>query len=349
MPASAVRRNPARPVRAALPAARRIVRTSRAIRSRSLPGVARMYGDIAYFRLGSVRRVLRAAIPAYVREVLIAQRASFTMSSLRDQPPTRSSALGLFTSRGELHARQRRLMQPVFRKSRIEAYAAPHGGPVAPHARPSGESGADDRRRRRNDEADHAHRRAKTLFEHDIEDDTQRGVAQHRSPGARVLHPAVVAVPAASRSTLPLPLHAARSSRRCATSTTVIYRMIERRQAPSGGASDDLLSLLMQAKDDETHVHMTEKQLRDEVLTLLIAGHETTANVLALDPFISWRSDPTADRAAARGGAVGAGGRATLRAAADIDRLPIRGRVMHGGPAALSAGLVHRPRRRWRT
>jgi cytochrome P450 len=59
----------------------------------------------------------------------------------------------------------------------------------------------------------------------------------------------------------------------------VVYRMIERRRAdPAGG--NDLLSLLVQAKDDETQAQMTEKQLRDEVFSLLMAGHETTANAL---------------------------------------------------------------------
>ena len=87
-----------------------------------LTGVADKYGDIANFRLGGID-VFFVRHPDYVREVLITQRASFTMTALR----ARINAVvgeGLFTSRGELHARQKRLMLPVFRKSRIEAYAA---------------------------------------------------------------------------------------------------------------------------------------------------------------------------------------------------------------------------------
>ena len=86
-----------------------------------LTGVAEQYGDIASFRLGGID-VIFLRHPDYIREVLITHRTSFTMSPLR----AKLNAVvgeGLFTSRGELHARQRRLIQPVFRKSRIEAYA----------------------------------------------------------------------------------------------------------------------------------------------------------------------------------------------------------------------------------
>src|SRR5882672_1553744 len=88
-----------------------------------LTRVAGTYGDIAYFRLGSVK-VFFVSHPDLVREVLITQRASFKLSPLRERlRPVVGD--GLFTSSGQLHAQQRRLMQPVFRKSRIEAYAAP--------------------------------------------------------------------------------------------------------------------------------------------------------------------------------------------------------------------------------
>ena len=60
----------------------------------------------------------------------------------------------------------------------------------------------------------------------------------------------------------------------------VIYGLIEeRRKAP--GDHGDLLSLLMEAQDADTGERMMDKQLHDEVLTLFIAGHETTANLLA--------------------------------------------------------------------
>src|SRR5512147_1576963 len=86
-----------------------------------LSGVARRYGDIAFFQLGDVP-VYFVSRPEYVWEVLVTQRAKFEISTMRQRlEPVLGK--GLLTSRGELHARQRRLMQPVFRKSRIDSYA----------------------------------------------------------------------------------------------------------------------------------------------------------------------------------------------------------------------------------
>lgn len=60
----------------------------------------------------------------------------------------------------------------------------------------------------------------------------------------------------------------------------VVYNLInERRQ--SGEDTGDLLSMLVFARDEETGESMSEKQLRDEVMTIFLAGHETTANALS--------------------------------------------------------------------
>lgn len=56
---------------------------------------------------------------------------------------------------------------------------------------------------------------------------------------------------------------------------------IIRARRESGGSSEDLLGLLMAARDEETGETMTDRQLRDEVITFLLAGHETTANALS--------------------------------------------------------------------
>ncbi|MGD1096290.1 MAG: cytochrome P450 [Bryobacteraceae bacterium] len=58
-----------------------------------------------------------------------------------------------------------------------------------------------------------------------------------------------------------------------------IYRMIAEHRA-SGRDSGDLLSMLLLAHDEETHGQMTDQQVRDEAMTLFLAGHETTANAL---------------------------------------------------------------------
>lgn len=62
----------------------------------------------------------------------------------------------------------------------------------------------------------------------------------------------------------------------------LIGRIIrDRRAAPEGDARFDLLTLLMRAKDDETAEGMSDKQLTDEVMTMFLAGHETTSSALA--------------------------------------------------------------------
>lgn len=237
-----------------------------------LCGIAREYGDIAFFPLGG-NPVFLIGHPDYVREVLITQRAKFEVSALRERLEL-VLGTGLLTSRGELHARQRRLMQPVFRKSRIDAYA----GCMADYARRTRD------RWRPGGEIDVAGEMmkltmavvAKTLFDHDVEGDADRvsrNLTLLMSYFTRLMSPFL-------RYGLKLPLPATLKFRRALRELdAVIYRMIaHRRQHPTGG--EDLLSLLMRAKDDETDAVMTEKQLRDELLTLFLAGHETTANAL---------------------------------------------------------------------
>lgn len=243
-----------------------------------LSGVARNYGDIAYFRLGSID-VFYVSRPDYIREVLITQRASFTLTPFR----SRLQAVvgqGLFTSHGELHARQRRLMQPVFRKSRIEAYAG-HMAYLAQRTRDRWTAGAEI------DVADEMMKltmfiAAKSLFDHDIGSDSDlvtRNLSIFMDYFTRIMSPFM-------RLSLKLPLPSTLRIREAVRDLdSVIYRMIERRKS-STVSGDDLLTLLMRAKDDETNVYMTEKQLRDELLTLLIAGHETTANLLAWTFFL---------------------------------------------------------------
>lgn len=60
----------------------------------------------------------------------------------------------------------------------------------------------------------------------------------------------------------------------------IIYRIISERRA-SGEQKDDLLGMLLAAQDEETGEQMDDQQLRDEVMTLFLAGHETTANALS--------------------------------------------------------------------
>jgi cytochrome P450 len=286
-----------------------------------LSGAADRYGDIVNFRLGRLD-VYFVRHPDYVREVLITQRASFTMTSLR----AKINAVvgeGLFTSRGELHARQQRLMLPVFRKSRIEAYAG-QMAELSQRMRDQWQAGATI------DIADEMMKltmliAAQALFEQDIGSDTQ---SVSRNIGITLEFFTRLSSPFLKLS-LALPLPATlRFKKAVRDLDAVIYRMIERRR-DTAATGKDLLSLLMQARDDETNVQMTEKQLRDEVLTLLIAGHETTANVLAWTFYLLAQRADAEQRMHEEAKAV-LGGRAAF-VAADLDRLVYTRRVMQEG------------------
>lgn len=237
-----------------------------------LAGIARRYGDIAYFKLGA-NRVYYVSNAAYIWEVLVTQRARFEISTMRLRlEPVLGT--GLLTSRGELHVRQRRLMQPVFRKSRIESYA----GIMVSYAQRTRDGWRD------GEEIDATEEMmrfamalaAKALFGHDIENDSE-GVS--RNLGTMLDFFRHLMSPLLQIS-LKLPLPSTLRLRRALREMDdVIHRMVAQRRAdPRRG--EDLLSLLVQAKDDETNAYMSEKQLRDEICTLLLAGHETTANVL---------------------------------------------------------------------
>ena len=282
---------------------------------------AREYGDIVYFRLGGMHAYYLAH-PDYVREVLFSQRASFTLSPLR-QKLVPVLGLGLFTSKGDLHARQRRLMQPVFRKSRIEAYAAC----MTALAGRAGE------RWRAGEEIDISEEMmrltlaiaAKSLFDHEIEDDSD--VISHNLEilleyFTRLMSPFL-------SLSLALPLPSTRRFRAAVRDVdAVIYRMIERRAA-SPAEGDDLLALLMRATDDETKTQMTSKQLRDELVTLLIAGHETSANVIAWTLYLVAQS-PEVDRQLHAEAEALLAGRPGFTAA-DAERMPYARKVVSEG------------------
>jgi cytochrome P450 len=68
--------------------------------------------------------------------------------------------------------------------------------------------------------------------------------------------------------------------RAVATLDRIVNRIVAERRA-SGESRDDLLSMLLEARDEETGEGMTDRQLRDELVTLFLAGHETTAISLA--------------------------------------------------------------------
>jgi cytochrome P450 len=237
----------------------------------SLQRMARTYGDVARFRWGSRYEHLLVH-PELVERVLVTEQRAFVKGQAL-QETKRILGEGLLTSEGDFHLRQRRLVQPLFHRRRIAAYAEEM---VACTERALG-------RWRDGAEVD-AHDEmtrltlaivARTLLAADVEGEAPeigRALTDALDSLQRFMLPfpdLVELVPLPSTRRL-------RASRERLDAT--IYRLIEERRARPGGG--DLLSLLLEARDEDGKA-MPDEQVRDEAMTIFLAGHETTANALA--------------------------------------------------------------------
>jgi cytochrome P450 len=233
------------------------------------------FGDIAYARLGPERLYLLGH-PDYIKDVLVTSNRNFTKGRGLERAK-RLLGQGLLTSEDPLHLRQRRLAQPAFHRQRIAGYASVMTR-YAARTRDRWRDGA---------ELDVAHEMmrltlaiaGKTLFDADVEAEADEvGTALTTClEGFRV---SIVLPFSEVLDNLPLPwvrnFHRAR-----AQLDSVIYRLIAEHRA-SGEDRGDLLSMLLLATDAEGDGGaMSDEQLRDEAMTILLAGHETTANALA--------------------------------------------------------------------
>ena len=234
----------------------------------------RDHGRFVHYRIGP-RRVFFLADPELIQDVLVKQARSF----LKDQGLESTKPLlgeGLLTSEGEFHRRQRRLAQPAFHHARIAAY----GATMVEHTQRAAARFRDGEPL----EFVPAMMRlalgivGKTLFDTDVASDADTvaralGVAMDTFTLARVPFWRLLLY-------LPVPstLRFARARREL---DEVVYRLI-RVHRESGRDRGDLLSMLLLAQDVEGGTGaMTDRQVRDEAMTILLAGHETTAVALA--------------------------------------------------------------------
>ena len=233
----------------------------------------REYGDLAHVRFGP-QHVYLVCEPELIQQILVTHSRQFIKGRVL-QKAKRVLGEGLLTSEGEHHLRQRRLVQPAFHRDRLIGYAGQMVQCAARHRERwrDGET---------SDVADDMMRLTlaivgQTLFSADVESEaTEIGVALTRI------------VSAFDRFMLPwyellekLPTRRARETREARTTLDrIIYGLIEERRR-SGSDLGDLLSMLLLAQDHEGDGGgMTDQQVRDEALTLFLAGHETTANAL---------------------------------------------------------------------
>ena len=234
---------------------------------------ARDYGDIASVRLG-YRRIFLVNRPQLIEEVLVSQSKHFIKHfALRLNPLVLGN--GLLTSEGEFWLRQRRLIQPAFVRSRLVAY-----GPTMVQAaeRVLKEWKSGETRDMANEMAritlDIA---AQTLFGSDALDSAGEVRAALRFMQENFMRRfgRIVNIPI----WVPTPnnLRARKSVRKL---DEMIYGFIHRRRQ-SKEDRGDLLSILLHARDENDGKAMTDRQVRDEAMTLFLAGHETMALALA--------------------------------------------------------------------
>jgi cytochrome P450 len=229
-------------------------------------------GDVVRFTFGR-ERVHLLSHPDLVRDVLLTHAESFH-KGLGLERARLLLGNGLLTSEEDFHLHQRRLLQPTFHRSRIASYANAMGEAALATAQ-RWVDGAE------LDVPGEMGRLtlavvAKTLFDADVEG-AAADIGQALTDSLGLF--GALSLPF-GRLVLKLPLPAVRRFRRGrARLDAEVRRMLEERRADSRERGD-VLSLLLAARDEDGRP-MSDAQLRDEVMTLFLAGHETTANALA--------------------------------------------------------------------
>jgi cytochrome P450 len=229
---------------------------------------AREFGDIFYYRAGWIH-VYFLNHPDLIESALITQQQKL----LKDRVIQNSRWFlgeGLLTSEGPSWMRQRRLCQPAFHRERLASYAQI----VTECAQQTLASWREGEIRDAHQEMMRLTLRvvARVLFSVEVKRETEQVqqalnlLMKHSSGGRMILPPSVRFLP------LPFLIRVRRAVRQL---DEVVYGIIRQRRDNAGG-NCDLLSMLMAARDEDGS-QMSDRQLRDEIMTFLLAGHETTA------------------------------------------------------------------------
>ena len=233
---------------------------------------ARTHGDIAYMRLAG-RPAYLLTSPAHIEQVLVTQHQNFIKHSFFWRHVGAVFGNGLLTSEGSFWLRQRRLAQPAFHRDRIAVY----GDVMIEYAERMLDGWTAGETREVHDDLMHVTLLivCKVLFDADVAGDV-RAVGEAldmalKEVAARFRRP--FRIPDA----LPFPGNI-RYRRAVRALDDVVYRIIADHHVRGGRG--DLLDMLMQARDDDG-APMSDRQLRDEAITIMLAGHETTALALS--------------------------------------------------------------------
>jgi cytochrome P450 len=233
--------------------------------------LARDYGDVSQLRLLNFR-TLFINHPDDIEDVLVNKARKFEKGRVM-KANMRLFGEGLLTSEGDFWLRQRRLAQPAFHRARIAAY----GTTMVEYAERTMRGWKSGEERDIHEDMMEITLQivGKTLFNAELTRDAKE-VGETMEVllklaadfGKSILIPLWVPTPRNLRARMGI--------RRI---EKIIYRIIAQKRAEARDTGD-LLSMLL-AVQDEDGSRMTDKQLRDETITLFLAGHETTANALS--------------------------------------------------------------------
>ena len=226
---------------------------------------------------------------------------------------------GLLTSEDPVHLRQRRLIQPAFHRQRIAAYAEQ----MTYYAQKTSGTWKSGETRDMAEEMLHLALAivGKTLFNAEVEGEAGE-IGDALTEVFALFHTLMLPM-ADLLEKLPIP-SVRRFARARARLDVTIYRLIEEHRA-SGVDRGDLLSMLLLAQDEDDGTQMSDLQVRDEALTIFLAGHETTANALAWTWYLLSQHPDAEAKFHAELDAVLAGRTPTLD---DLPSLPFTRRVL---------------------
>ena len=233
------------------------------------------HGEAVHFRMLN-RNVVFLANPDHVRHVLLDNCQNYNKQTPGFQMLRSFLADGLLTNEGESWLRQRRVAQPAFHRGQIEIFAQTMTDATEALVDRWTSSGASEVDLTREMSALTLRIVGETLLSTDVTLKTDR-IGQALTV---VLRSAGVAINGAIPipQWLPTPGHH-RLRRAFTTLDDVVFDLIRARRH-SATDPGDLLSMLMRATDEDTGEGMSDRQLRDEVMTIFLAGHETTAIAL---------------------------------------------------------------------
>lgn len=233
---------------------------------------ARKYGDVVWFRIPNLPSCL-ISHPDHIEYVLVTGNRNFKKHKVWRHLDS-VFGKGLLTSEGDFWLRQRRLAQPAFHKARIASYAET----MVAYTLRMLETW-------KNGETRNVHQdmmkltlqiAAKTLFDADADREAPDVSIAMESITKVFAKRFVSLIPLPEKIPTPANIRFRKAVRRL---DQVVYGIIQRRRE-SDHDTGDLLSMLLHVQDEDGS-RMSDLQLRDEMITLFLAGHETTAIALS--------------------------------------------------------------------